>query len=324
MSLITQFNNARFFRHCAWRRHRVERILRKESRARRDEDPLVLEYLDFCRFEKDLIRNQYDEYDRAYKLHRRFPELSEAHEFNKNSNTLASISLQSHLLTELTNKQIAERFGVSTEVVDFYSNLFFDVRDRIQNVEYIAGYVIGPVFQVGIEVLNPLLLSRYFGYFGGSIVLQHVLYGLYPSTALTSDDEMLGYLENVVDKSIRLQSAIMLMLTQPSRFDLRTLIEGYVSVKNLTRDEEIGSNEQSWVSAVINYIRSTQGIPRGREEKMDYEARTNLRLENIALEPRTVTKQKILESGGDSDKIIESHRVFELPEEQGPHNATTK
>ncbi|MBX3421842.1 MAG: hypothetical protein KF752_09845 [Pirellulaceae bacterium] len=308
-----QFDPQSFFRHPEWRRARAEDLVRsKTSRGLTKEDPLVVRYVRFLKFENRLIAANYPDYELQRKLMKRDPILHFADEFYRHRNTLSAISLQGHLLTELTIEEIAERFGRTPEIIETYSKLFWDVRDHLDNIEYIAGYVIGPVFQFGIESINAPLMARYFGYFGGPLMLRHVLYGLTRTADVNSDDEVLGYLESAVDKNLRLQAAIVSTLFQPSKYDLRSIVEGFVSLRKLDRERDNGTLEQNWVAALVDTLRSMRPIPRGSDERNAYMKATGIDLDGVTLEPRSSTKQQMLENPEQAASILQEHRDFKI------------
>jgi hypothetical protein len=50
--------------------------------------------------------------------------------------------LEAYLLTGATNEEIARRFNVPADVVETYHNVFFEVRDQLENTQYIQASVI--------------------------------------------------------------------------------------------------------------------------------------------------------------------------------------
>jgi hypothetical protein len=227
-------------------------------------------------------------------------EVATAYEFFQTSNSLVTHSLDGHLLTDATEEQIAARFGVSAEVIRLYGELFFDVRPRINNIEYIAGFVIGPVLQSGIEALNTRLLCKYFGYFGGVLVLQTVLYGATRKVSITHDDEILGYLEGVFERTLTTQMATTAMFHMPSRFDLRTLIEGFVGIKSIKKSSDM--DESDWITGVVQELRRLNAIPRGTAARQQFSDDTGLSIDGVIIEPRA--KHKLGVMTGDTSSIL--------------------
>lgn len=282
------------------------------SRSARNADSLVIKLAKYLRAERHLSSLGYTESEIIGRLYQELGPIALAAEFWNNRDNIGGISLQAHLLTELDNEQIASQFGIDAATVHAFSLMFFDVRDRLSNVNYISGCVLGPVFQAGIDSVNPLLLSRYFGYFGGSLVLQRVLHGLSRTAPLSSDDEVLGYLESVTRLNATLQTAITVTLHQPTRFDLRSLIEGYTAIKGLERNED-GNQEQAWLAHVIGYMQQARSAPRTTIESLAYQEQTGILFSQLKTEPRSFEKQAVVDGRVNPADVMARHTAMVMP-----------
>jgi hypothetical protein len=89
--------------------------------------------------------------------------------------------LEAYLLTELSLEDIAKRFGIRAEVVEFFEKTFFDVRERMQSSDWAYMAVRGEFRMWGAlpEESNARIqqgfVLRMLGYYGGSQVLQTFL-----------------------------------------------------------------------------------------------------------------------------------------------------
>lgn len=310
--MLAYLSNESYFRSPSWRREAAESIARgtRDVVVKSKDDPIA-RLAKLLRMERHLSQNTPYSLDIiATKLQRLDADCLKAYEFFKHASTLTALSLQGHLLTELSLSQIADRFRISTDVVDLYSKLFFDVEDRLDNIEYIAGFVIGPVLQSGIEELSPQLLCRYFGYFGGSLVLQTMLYGATSRLVIKSDDEILGYLENSLERSLMIQTAATMLVHTPSRFDVRSLLEGYVAVKSIKRQPE--DTEREWVANLVSEMRRINPIPRGTAARTEFANATGFNVEGLVAEPRHADKAGAMLGSVESIKRVESFKDPEI------------
>lgn len=289
-----------FFQSPTWRYEYASRLFGKNARITSSmRDEYIVRLLRIMRAERVFSAKPITQDEIQRRLLGVDPDMAMAYEFSKNTNKLAVHSLDGHLLTTMTNDEIADRFCVDTGVIDAYSRCFFDVRDRLENIEYIAGFVIGPVLQSGIESLNTRLLCKYFGFFGGPLVLQTILYGATVRNNVVADDEVLGYLERKFEQSMMIQSATTAMLHHPSRFDLRTLIEGYVGLKSIRRDSD--GTEADWVAGLLTELRKVHTVPRGMAARQQFENDNGFSVGGVVLEPRASVK--IAAMAGDVDAI---------------------
>lgn len=293
---VAEFESRRFFRQANWRMVRIGELLDRTSRIRNvsQECPLVLRGLKYQRRRRKLLEKGYTPSDLGRRLMTSDPDLYYAMEFIEAGNrSQTTISLQAHLLTDLSYEEIGKRFGRDPSVIHMYEALCYDVVDRLDSVEYIAGHVIGPVFQAGLESLNQELLVKYFAYFGGPSMLNHVLYGINRQTATKTDDEVIGFLERNVSRNIRYQTATTMMLMQPNRFDVKTMLEGYVSLVNLELSEKGGSEEQSWIGSVLEIFRGINRVPRDVTARLEFDRNINAPQEPLQLEMRDYQREAL-------------------------------
>jgi len=175
--------------------------------------------------------------------------------------------LEARLLAGQTNEQIHAKSGIPPETVGMYEQLFFTVRDRIEEVDYILGNVIGRVFQSGLSTFNPELLAKYFGFFAGPVILDMVLYGFASKRAVANDDEILGFLDEKIARNTRLQTVTLTTLLQPGKFDVRAIFEGYGQLLAVESRQNASPEHSEWVGAFIKTLAKRNPIPRGSEAR---------------------------------------------------------
>lgn len=305
-----------FYRPPNWRYTRAQAILNREVPRVRvaDEDPLVLDTVAYLKAERRLRDSNYSEFDRGRRLMARWPELFGAYELQTRGGiSLPRTSLEAHILAKVDNNKVAQRLATEPAVIDLYRKLFYDVSDRLESVEYIAGFVIGPVFQAGLESLNVELLAKYFAYFGGEVMLDTVLFGMTRVSNIKTDGEVLGYLEQTVNRALKQQTATMAILMQPGRFDIRTLIEGYVAIVQLERSIQDGQEEQTWVSGLADILRQMFPIPLTLEQRQEHRTLIGSPSGVLPVEPR-LQERLALASGELSVAEVDSRlSTFTLP-----------
>jgi len=303
----------RWHRDPHWRVNLATRMADGQSVSRRAKmrDPLVARLATYLRAESVMLQSGYTDVDADLVLMERFPDIARPMEFWRNRNNLSGISLQAYLLTELTIEEVAQEFGLTTGEVTVFSDLCFDVRDRLENIQYISTHVLGPVFQSGLDSLNPALLARYFGYFGGAKVLHQVVHGLSRSIPLQTDDEVLGYLEAATRRNITTQAAIFATIHQPTRFDARGILEGYTAIRSAEKGDS-GPKEQRWIDEVVTAMKSFQSVARSDERSMAYIEQTGLDVAQYRFEPRASEKQDVIDGKVSASAVIEQFPEIHL------------
>ena len=83
-------------------------------------------------------------------------------------------TMEARILAGQTNEEIAHSVDTQPDMVEAYAALFFDVRPRLQKRDYICNKVY-PQFVADLDGLTIDASARFFGYFGGPVVLDAVL-----------------------------------------------------------------------------------------------------------------------------------------------------
>lgn len=87
------------------------------------------------------------------------------------------VSIEAYILAKLSDAEIAHHLSTDPQVIDWYEALFFNVRDRLDNKDYICSQVIGPIGHVSLGDLSNETVCRYHAYHGGPVVAMDVLRG---------------------------------------------------------------------------------------------------------------------------------------------------
>ena len=145
-------------------------------RPRRYDDPFVRAYHLFLR---DSLAAGND----AVERQRLFPEMryaGEAHKLFFAADIEQRHVVEARLLTSETFAEIAARFATEAPVIDCFEKLFFNVRDRLTNTDWIVKVIKGPEDHTPSRDGSPTAAERahiykLFGFFGGPKVLDAVV-----------------------------------------------------------------------------------------------------------------------------------------------------
>lgn len=168
------------FRPPNWRWQRAQALChtnRPSSRLR--DDVAVLKAREFL-----LAHEKCDDEWQLLALSERYPALYPAREIYARPEQGQRGELEARLLTGDTPEEVAASMGLSPELVRWYEQLFFQVRDRLGNVSWIIHQVLGTAAYELSSQSAPEALWRLFAYVGGREVLQAVMMPL--STALAA------------------------------------------------------------------------------------------------------------------------------------------
>jgi len=234
----------------------VSYLLSRKKKLNMDLDPMTLQALIMGLVDngqKGTLTGHYTAIHQAYELHTLPPSDLNRH------------ILEARLLSGQTDDEIANSCSISPEAISLYERLFYNVRDRLDKIDYIVANALGQVFQGGLGDYNPTLLMKYFAYFAGPLMLSMVLTGFSRRRSVTTDDEVLGYLDSQIEHNWKLQTLAMSTSLQPGRFTVRDIIEGYTQLKTLEVRQTSAPEQSAWVSSFVSYLSQRCPAPRGSE-----------------------------------------------------------
>lgn len=80
-------------------------------------------------------------------------------------------AVEARILAGQTSQEIAALLGVTPDAVEYYERVFFNVRDKLKNSDYVMTCVLGPSVHSGLSDRDYDLLWKLFGYIYGPAVL---------------------------------------------------------------------------------------------------------------------------------------------------------
>lgn len=130
------------FRRPAWRSERVNAMLThhpRPLRPRRSDDQYVRAYYWY-------MQNSLAGGDDAAERRRLSPSMLrvvQAHRLYYSADVERRQILEARLLTSEPFAEIAKQFDTDAGTIDYYEQLFFNVRDRLKNTDWIAKTILG-------------------------------------------------------------------------------------------------------------------------------------------------------------------------------------
>lgn len=252
----------------AWRYERATEMSQSPGTrfSSKHDDEMTRDLVKFLFYRKHVYATVQNTRQRDGLLFQKFPDYWSAFRiFDLADNEPMRAIMEARLVSGQEYSEIATLMAVPPTAVELYHDLFYMVRDRLTSLDYIASHVIGPVFQAGIEEYNWELMLKYFGYFGGPKLLQAVVYGFQNPMMITNDNDMLTFLDGKVSDNIRIQTLLATTVMRPSKFDIRSLIEGYSALLALEQKIQGVNEEGAWMTELIKTLQRSVPIPRGKD-----------------------------------------------------------
>src|SRR5260370_3705677 len=107
---------------------------------------------------------------------------------------VASDRIEARVLADETAETIALKNGTTAGVILHYEGVFFEVRGRRENTDYILNAVIGALAADGMASWTSGMVWKFFAYFGGPIVLDAIMNTAAVGQKPTTTDEAFTYL----------------------------------------------------------------------------------------------------------------------------------
>ncbi len=116
-------------------------------------------------------------------------------------------AIEARILARQTDEQIAQCTGCTPAAIAAYEALFFNVRNRLENGDFITQCVIGaPAARAKDEPVGRVW--KQFGYRAGPHVLEAVLGGLSAGQIVESPDDVSKYLDVVTAETMQQKAAV--------------------------------------------------------------------------------------------------------------------
>ena len=163
--------------------------------------------------------------------------------------------LEARLLARQTDEQIAEELGTLPEVIDWYEQLFFNVRDRLHNRGYITNRVLMPGVTTNWDQLNLDLSSKFFGYFAGPYVLDAVLHCFDHGQQLPGPGDSLDdFYDNHFSSQFKRRTAEAVNVFELNKYNVVELFAVHTKLIELKRRAQEGESSFTTVEASVGLV----------------------------------------------------------------------
>ncbi len=167
-----QFHPSNPFRVCNWRWERARVLREKNTRAigRGTNDQFVTAAF---KFQVELAKCK-DDVDR-WSLMEEYPDIYAAYLIFKRGDDEdrhpMRFVIEARILAGQQSDEIANLLGIPPATIDLYEKIFFNVKDKLKNSDYIMTCVMGPSVYAGLSDRDYDLLWKLFGYLYGPVML---------------------------------------------------------------------------------------------------------------------------------------------------------
>ena len=170
--------------------------------------------------------------------------------------------LQARLLTTETFAQIAGRLGTNELVIQFYADLFFDVRDRLEARDWIMKVILGPPelrskFNKDGTLTDAQrgVLYRLFAYRGGPLVLDSLIAGIGNLNRPTRAEDVAEWMDGSLQEIIRTRAVMAARLFEVNSKNAMRLLKlalpknGKQRLSNTAEQQELDARMEDILAA---------------------------------------------------------------------------
>lgn len=272
-----EFENNNPFRRPDWRMERVLQIIDRAEhpgRSTKRDDKYVKALRNF------ILRYRGSEGDARQRLGYENPGLFWAFQIYDERDGRAgrkAMMLESRILARQNNVEIAKELRTIPEVVDYYSHLFFDVREGLDSHDWVVDDVLMPAYdeaqqteqQAGTasdetpdgvtpHVRKPLAepyfdaTLKFFAYFGGALILDFAITGFRRDMIAHQREDVGEWWDQHWMNRLKQRSATAAQTFQVNRYNVMALFETHKEIIAIQRSAQ---NEESRQDAVHKAVR---------------------------------------------------------------------
>lgn len=251
-----------------WRYERALELVSHQLHPHPERDDAIVRQVYRYIRQKRLLQTQYVlESDLNHVLAEKFNSLWHADRlYSAGNDHRVRFQVEAMILARQTDEEIAPTMGATEEAVDAYEQVFYHVRDRIDQRNYIASVVIGDTFMSGLANKTSEMVAKYFGYFAGPLVLKTILDAFDDDRAMPEEPhDIISFLEHLFRRRIQTSAVVGMTYFDPTNYNIRTLIEGYQMLLSLQYRERAVGGDQNVISQAIDLFSRMSPSPVGTE-----------------------------------------------------------
>jgi hypothetical protein len=233
--------------------------------------------------------------DALYTLARLDSPLFWAHSMWSEEKAPTRWAIEAHILAGETDDEIAKKAGCTPETINAYEAVFFNVREKLNNVEYVANVVMGEAVARGVTERQYDLLWKLFGFRGGPHVLDALITKFTSVRRPQKAEEVSQFFQESTINSMRHKAAVAALTVPINTHTQLPIIESYAKYVEIERASENAEKAQAGIVANIGAMLAA--LPFKMGTKLDAAGDKMVPFDNNAAELRS-DELMIVSAGG--------------------------
>jgi len=204
-------------------------------------------------------------------------------------------AIEARILAGESDKEIADKLGTEPDVIEAYASIFFDVREKITNTDYIVNVVMADAVTRGLQERHYDLLWKLLGYRGGQYVLDAAINRCVDIPRPDSTGGVSGFFQDLAVHSMKYKAALASLSIPVNSHTQLPLIDSFVKYVEIEKNSDNATKSQATIVENIGAMLAT--LPFKVGTKLDSEAIKMLPFDNGAAELRN-DEMMIIAAGG--------------------------
>jgi hypothetical protein len=219
-------------------------------------------------------------------------------------------AIEARILAGESNKDIADKLGTNEEIIDAYANVFFDVREKIYNTDYVVNVVMGDAVTRGLQERHYDLLWKLLGYRGGPHALDAAINRFVDVPKPENAGGVSNFFQDVAINSMKYKAAIASLSIPVNTHTQLPLIDSFVKYVEIEKNSDNASKSQATIVENIGAMLSS--LPFKVGTKLDSVAIKMLPFDDGAAELRN-DEMMVIAAGGslENQTLVEELRFPE-------------
>ena len=154
-------------------------------------------------------------------------------------------TIEARIVAGETNAEIAQKLGTEEDVIAAYADVFFDVRDKLANLDYVIGVILADAVTRGLQERQYDLLWKMVAFQGGTHALNAILSRFISINKPRSPDEVAGFFQDSAINSVKYKAAIATMTIPVNQHTSLALIDSFVKYVEVERTTDNATKAQN-------------------------------------------------------------------------------
>ncbi len=169
------------------------------------------------------------------------------HEQAATSNRAIPWAIEARILARQSDAEIGQTNGCWPQYIEAYEALFFNVRDRMDNRDFVLQSVLTPAFSRGFEAAEAGSLWKLFGYLGGPHVLDAMMSGFPGVSQVKRPEGISSFFQDLAINSMKQKAAVASMSMPVGSGTYRHLLEAFVKCVEIERTTDSAGTAQDQI-----------------------------------------------------------------------------